>query len=126
MLDTAATFQIPVATSTAKATQATWLNRRAASTATPPLRRIGTSAASTSWPPTQMVAASTCRYSRMVSQLTASILPSCQARGSPGPRGSGPGRVARLRCSFLLLLGSFLLLLGSFLLLLAGGFGPGA
>src|SRR6516162_6851304 len=78
MLDTAATFQIPVATSTAKATQATWLNRRAASTATPPLRRIGTSAASTSWPPTQMVAASTCRNSRMVSQLTASIQLLCR------------------------------------------------
>src|SRR6185437_11414869 len=83
-------FQIPVATSTAKAAQATWLKRRAASVTTPARRRTGTSAASTSWPPTQTVAARTCRKRRMVSQLTASIQLPSRPAVSAG-RYYGPG-----------------------------------
>src|SRR5712691_2706528 len=91
-------FQIPVTMSTPKAVQATWLNRRAAAAraSEPNRRKTGTSAARTSWPPTQIVAASTCRNSRMVSQLTASIPPSSQPCEGPGCEGSlalapGPG-----------------------------------
>src|SRR5215469_1735514 len=68
-------FQTPVTISTANATQATWLNRRAAAcgTSAPNRRSAGTSAARVSCPPTQTVAARTCRNSLMVSQLTASM-----------------------------------------------------
>ena len=68
----AAMFQMPVATRTAKAGQAIWLNRRAAARVTwvPGRRSTATSAVSVSWPPNQMVAV---QDSLSVPELTVSI-----------------------------------------------------
>src|SRR5215469_14435873 len=103
------TFQIPVMIRTANAGQATWLKRRAAARgmSAPALRRTGTTAASVSCPPTHTVAASTCRNSRIVSQVTPSmllrpprsqgILPEPRELGhnTPGPRSLAARHPAR-------------------------------
>ena len=70
----AATFQIPVPTSTPNAGHATTLNRRARARGASgdSLPRPGTKPASVIWPPTQTEAANTCRNSRMVSHVTGS------------------------------------------------------
>src|SRR3954447_14657037 len=75
------TFQTPVATSTANAGHATWLNRRAAArgTSAPAARSVGTSAARTSWPPTHTVAARTCSERRTASHAGVNTLPTLAA-----------------------------------------------